>query len=263
MDFPALFSAALQASSIGKSEFARAVGISPGFVTQILTGERPPPLDRMVQWAQTLKITGVAREKFFQAAVARHVPDHRLLASHIQTSMLEKWLAEERGDTGPWPLDINGRLPESPRAKELRLLRERAASSATLYADDHADDLMLPVVGRAAAADGAHVDGDTAQPDPVRIRSRWRVHTICGTSGGDVVLPGQSVITDPALEPKRNRLVVIPSADGPLLKRWGERHDDAVVVVSINGHDPKLVPLAELGTPEVVVGVLYTDSVAK
>lgn len=263
MDFPEVFSNSLAASGLGKAVFAKAVGVSPGFVSQVLSGERPPPLDRMPAWAEALKLKGENYSKFVNAAISRHVPVAVLQAAKAHAEMLEHWLEDERGDTGPWRLDLHGRLTESPRTRELKALRERVATLEAERHENATDDLHLQVVGRAAAAHGAHVDGETDQPDPIRIRSRWRVHVISGDSGGDVVLPGQSVITDPALKPKRNRLVVIPSDNGPVLKRWGELHGDSVVVASISGMDPCLVPLAELGSPEVVVGVLFTDSVAK
>jgi len=127
-------------------------------------------------------------------------------------------------------------------------------------------DLLVPVVGRAAAAQGASVDGETDAEPPVRIRDRWRAVKIHGDSGYPVVLDGQTVLVDPALPCDRNRIVVVHTDDGPQLKRIGDQLDDGrVMLASLNaGRDPKLVRFSDYARqPEVVVAVVFTDSVAR
>lgn len=128
------------------------------------------------------------------------------------------------------------------------------------------DSLLIPTVGSAAAAMGASVDGEVDSEPPVRIRDRWRAVKIHGDSGYPVVLDGQTVLIDPALPCERNRIVVVHTEDGPQLKRIGDQLDDGrVMLASINaGLDPKLVRLSDYArAPEVVVGVVFTDSVAR
>ena len=128
------------------------------------------------------------------------------------------------------------------------------------------NDIFVPVIGRAAAADGAHVDGTTDDEPPMRLRARWKAVKIHGDSGYPVVLDGQTVLVDPRLTPEANRIVVVATDRGPELKRFGGQEPDGrVILASLNaGRDPKLVRLDDMATPPlVVVGVLFSDSVAK
>jgi hypothetical protein len=249
MDFPGLLVRHLQRSNLTQEGFARLAGEHGPNVNATTRGKRLPPLDRLAKWAEVLSLDAEERAAFYRAALLQHAP-----ADLVDAAIASRLRAEAPATTDLMDKHAPGMVEATARIVSLQRQLAEAGTDG---------DLMLQAAGRAAASEGAHVDGDTVQPDPVRIRARWRVHVIHGTSGGDVVLPGQSVITDPALAPKRNRLVVIPSDAGPVLKRWGELHGESVVVASISGMDPCLVPLAELGSPEVVVGVLFTDSVAK
>lgn len=183
---------------------------------------------------------GVQRQVISQLK-SGHVQHVRLWPEVCALLNAEKdWLQHGRGPVPDW-LDVPA--PERQR-----------------------DALLIPVVGRAAAAHGAHVDGDTASEPPLRIRDRWRAVVIHGDSGYPVVLDRQTVLVDPDVKPDLNRIVVVHTDKGPELKRWGgEERDGRVMLASLNaGRDPKLVRLSDYARqPEVVVGVVFTDSVAR
>lgn len=44
-------------------------------LTAIKAGLRPPPLDRIADWAQHLNLTGTDRETFIESAQLAHCPD--------------------------------------------------------------------------------------------------------------------------------------------------------------------------------------------
>lgn len=192
-----------------------------------------------------------------QSEVARRVPckvqqvnqivkNQRQLSKHLARiaeviGVSVHWLTTGQGDWKP------PHMPDAPAELE-------------------GDSLLIPTVGSAAAAMGASVDGEVDCEPPVRIRDRWRAVKIHGDSGYPVVLDGQTVLIDPALPCERNRIVVVHTDDGPQLKRIGDQLDDGrVMLASINaGLDPKLVRLSDYArAPEVVVGVVFTDSVAR
>lgn len=162
-----------------------------------------------------------------------------------------------------WPVIANA------LGVSLDWLRDGAGSTPwadTTTATRADGSLLIPVVGRAAAAQGAHVDGETDAEPPVRIRERWRAVRISGDSGYPVVLDGQTVLVDPVLPCDPNRIVVVHTDDGPQLKRIGKQEPDGrVILASLNaGRDPKLVRLSDYArAPEVVVAVVFTDSVAR
>jgi transcriptional regulator with XRE-family HTH domain len=241
VEFHDLFAAAIQASGLSQTEIARRAGDNQSHLNAALRGKRAPPLHRVTAWADALGLNGLDRGAFLLAALRAQVPETQRKAFDAITHR--------------FPVST-GFLAEQQPDAILRLASARNAS----YDDG---DMTLPIAGRAAAARGAHVDGETAQPDPIRIRKHWRAHVIAGDSGLPIVFPGQTVLTDPRLQPHKNRIVVLPTTDGPVLKRWGELADGIVIVASLNGLDPTHYHLADLGQPEVVVGVIFTDSVAR
>ncbi len=165
-----------------------------------------------------------------------------------------EWIANGTGEAPTWACAF-AKIPAIPIGLTATPLPERDGA-----------DLLIPTIGRAAAAQGASVDGDTDAEPPVRIRDRWRAVKIHGDSGYPVVLDGQTVLVDPVLPCERNRIVVVHTDDGPQLKRIGDQIDDGrVMLASLNaGRDPKLVRFSDYAhAPEVVVAVVFTDSVAR
>ena len=186
--------------------------------------------------------------------IGRHLHE---LADFLQVD--PSWL-----DTGDGPAPDWWRPPVAPAQRHDSV--EGRARPAMASAVMRGVDLLVPVVGRAAAAHGAQVDGDTDGEPPLRIRDRWRAVKIHGDSGYPVVLDGQTVLVDPVLPCERNRIVVVHTDDGPQLKRIGDQIDDGrVMLASLNaGRDPKLVRFSDYArAPEVVVAVVFTDSVAR
>jgi transcriptional regulator with XRE-family HTH domain len=233
VDFPALFRSLLIRQDITQAELARRANDNQSHLNAALNGKAKPALPRVHRWADALVLDDTTRRLFILAAIRCHVPD--TLASVVD--------------------EIAGSI-------SIAAGMNRAADNVVEYGDSRRA-MLIPYAGRAAAAQGAHVDGETADEDPLPIRPHWRAHLIAGDSGLPIVYPGQTVLTDPRLKPKKNRIVVLPTRDGPVLKRWGEIEGDGVIVASLNGMDPTHYHLADHGQAEVVVAVVFTDSVAK
>lgn len=176
-----------------------------------------------------------------------------------------EWLVNGTGMPPTWaPADATEDRLFRPSGRNFLRENKQNTYSTDLSPSDR--DVLYPVVGRAAAASGVHVDGVTDEEPPVRIRERWRAVKIHGDSGYPVVLDGQTVLVDPALPCERNRIVVVHTDDGPQLKRIGDQLEDGrVMLASLNaGRDPKLVRFSDYARqPEVVVAVVFTDSVAR
>lgn len=45
------------------------------YLSKVLKGEAPPPLERIESWADALKLSGKERERFLDLAVIGHLPD--------------------------------------------------------------------------------------------------------------------------------------------------------------------------------------------
>ncbi|TVR11102.1 MAG: hypothetical protein EA401_11745 [Planctomycetota bacterium] len=75
------------------------------FVSQILREQRRPPLHRMEQWADVLRIYGQAREDFLNAAALAHAPQRvvdLLARSGLDFPGLEQLLVcDERNEGTP------------------------------------------------------------------------------------------------------------------------------------------------------------------
>jgi len=54
--------------------FADQVGVAWSFVHRVRKGTKNPPLTSIQRWADTLSLTGQARERFIDAAHWSHVP---------------------------------------------------------------------------------------------------------------------------------------------------------------------------------------------
>jgi SOS-response transcriptional repressor LexA len=132
--------------------------------------------------------------------------------------------------------------------------------------DEDAGDYRVPVIGSAAANHGAQVEGYEATGESLAIRPHWQAIRIQGDSGEPVVLRGQTVLVDSTVEVEEGRLVVAFTDDGPVLKRFVsvDERSGRMFLASVNHGKGSLVVDAEnMPTPLVVVGVVFTDSVAR
>lgn len=132
------------------------------------------------------------------------------------------------------------------------------------HEDQASSDYRIPVIGSAAASDGARVDGYEATGEELAIRPQWQAIRIHGDSGEPVVLKGQTVLVDPTVDLAKDRLVVAFTDDGPVLKRFVGIEAGKMFLASVNHGRGSLIASAEdMPTPLVVVGVVFTDSVAR
>jgi hypothetical protein len=75
---------------MSQSLFAKEVGHPVSFVNLIIHGHRTPPLERIEQWADLLKLSGQPRDRFLAMAAIAHLPDkirvefENLYDDHIQ-----------------------------------------------------------------------------------------------------------------------------------------------------------------------------------
>lgn len=109
---------------------------------------------------------------------------------------------------------------------------------------------------------------EAAEP-PIKIRHHWEAVIIHGDSGYPIVWPGQTVLIDRRLPVTKDRLVVVRTEDGHVIKRFsGISGDDGHEVASLSsinfGLGSLTIPADEFETRAwVVVGIVFTDSVAK
>lgn len=73
--FPALLVQHARAAHLALPEFAVRIQWSESKVRQVAMGMRPPPLDRLDRWADTLGLGGESREQFVQAAHLANAPE--------------------------------------------------------------------------------------------------------------------------------------------------------------------------------------------
>lgn len=65
---------ALERAHILRVDFAKKVGTSPGFITDVMKERRTPPIDRIPAWSDVLGLKGSERERFLELAVITHIP---------------------------------------------------------------------------------------------------------------------------------------------------------------------------------------------
>jgi transcriptional regulator with XRE-family HTH domain len=142
-------------------------------------------------------------------------------------------------------------------------------TAAALRGDSVSNKSKLAYAGQVTAG-GGYVTESQDEDDwkPVPLRPGWRLVKIEGDSGLPIVWPGQSVIVDTdgaRTPPKHNRIVVVQTKDGrAFCKRWCDASDGHIVLASLNtGADSVAIHTDDVASVAVVVGTLYTDSVAK
>jgi hypothetical protein len=154
------------------------------------------------------------------------------------------------------------KTPDPRVDPELHRLGESIATYLT-------EGACLGFMGQVTAGGGFVTESQ--DPDdwkPVPLRSGWKLVKIEGDSGLPIVWPGQSVIVDTdgtRTPPKHNRIVVVQTKDGrAFCKRWCDAGDGHIVLASLNtGADSVAIHTDDVASVAVVVGTLYTDSVAR
>jgi hypothetical protein len=74
MLFGTLLKHHISASGRSLSAWARAVGITQGFASNLLAGRRTPPLGELETWADSLGLAGEERQRFIDLAAIAHCP---------------------------------------------------------------------------------------------------------------------------------------------------------------------------------------------
>jgi transcriptional regulator with XRE-family HTH domain len=72
--FDKLLEKALEKRAISLRQFAREVGVSAAVVSRVKHGHRPVPTEHIESWANALKLTGLERAEFVNAAYWTAVP---------------------------------------------------------------------------------------------------------------------------------------------------------------------------------------------
>ena len=72
--FRALFCEAANRAGLSHAAFARMIGVTPPYISQVLSEMRPPPLDSIEHWADVLHLAGERRERFLTEAHLAHCP---------------------------------------------------------------------------------------------------------------------------------------------------------------------------------------------
>lgn len=109
--FPALLAQHIARLGWSHRAFARKLGRSNGFVSQIIRGERLPPLDLIESWGDELGLSTTERDAFILEAKLEHCPES-ISASYrelLQTNAaladkveeFKKQIAQERVPTKP------------------------------------------------------------------------------------------------------------------------------------------------------------------
>jgi hypothetical protein len=74
MLFGRLLKLHIQASGRSISAWARMVGITQGFASNLMAGRRTPPLRELETWADSLALGGEERQRFLDLAAIAHLP---------------------------------------------------------------------------------------------------------------------------------------------------------------------------------------------
>lgn len=123
----------------------------------------------------------------------------------------------------------------------------------------------MDFVGQVTAGGGyADPSQDGADWEPVSFKPHWRLVRVQGTSAHPILLSGQSAIVDDKLPVRDGRMVCVQTTDGrAYLKRWNTVGDHIVLAGLNSGADSTVLHRGDIASVAVVVGTLYTDSVAR
>jgi transcriptional regulator with XRE-family HTH domain len=200
-DFRALLRQHLRSQGLGQGAFARRIGVSPAFVSQVLAGQRNPPLDRMAEWTAALGLSADETEALGLAAATCHglhltdlkpgtAAASEVLALPVETQtrirtlaafeerrvpddQLRQILREQIETRQALAIHLKNAMAKAARAAEtLDLLRRQiAALASSEHGRDHAPsrhtaDVPPPSLNDAIAnLDAAEADLDEHRPD--------------------------------------------------------------------------------------------------
>lgn len=171
-------------------------------------------------------------------------------------------LAKALGVDPLWLRDGEGRQPWSTGMTdtELKTALKKYDVSAVIPVDEH----TTAGNGRIAANRANGVD-QSHFTEALTMKDHWRAVAIHGTSAEPVALDGQHVLVDDNLEAKDGRIVCVTTTDGRFFcKRWCDAGGDHVVLAGLNaGIESVALHRDEIARARVVVGVVFTDSVAR
>jgi transcriptional regulator with XRE-family HTH domain len=109
MSFGDLLRAALAERGLSTRTAQPLLQLSYPMISQVCTGRRLPPLDRIEAWADALKITGDDRSDFLRAAYLAHAPEQvRHLVADLETriaALADRLTAIERHRAADAPAD--------------------------------------------------------------------------------------------------------------------------------------------------------------
>jgi len=92
----------LRARKCSVSDWARQVGITQGYASNLILGRRNPPYDRGVAWAKRFKLTAGKRQDFLDLVALSHLPPPyraRLLRLKAENERLRWLLKRQRKST--------------------------------------------------------------------------------------------------------------------------------------------------------------------
>lgn len=267
----------LRENNLRAADLARCTGVSKGFISDVLNGKKKPSIAELENWSAAMKLKDADRQRLTLALGYERTPglglvfdalaDAREKRDRIADEMLafrqenpegyKKWYAENIDDIEHNLASVSDTV--------LGMNARRTIDGRPPLKVDYQPPLRIPVLGRAAAALGASDEHTQADEPPISVRAHWIGIKIDGSSGHPLVWPGQTVLCDPLLPPKIDRIVVVWTEDGPVLKRWAGEKNGAVFLSSINAGIGSMIVQADQlpRKPLVVVGVIFTDSVGK
>ncbi len=84
-DFGKILYACLVRKGLSVNEFAKRIGLTPSFISSVYGGRKPPPIDRLTEWADRLNLKGAERAAF-------------VLIGHLEHSspLVKRWFHQQR-----------------------------------------------------------------------------------------------------------------------------------------------------------------------
>jgi phage repressor protein C with HTH and peptisase S24 domain len=181
----------------------------------------------------------------------------------------ERWkdIAEYFGSPVDWLIAGDAPKPwEASDAETMHTAADDAPRTRSGPASNRVDyGPRIAVVGQVTAGGGWAFGEDGGVGLWLELKPRWRAVRVEGRSAEPVILDGQCALVDDELKPKNGRIVCVQTTDGrAFLKRYHAIGDDLVVLAGLNaGQDSVAIKQEEIEHISVVVGTVFTDSVAR